>query len=119
MTLSFPRGQYAIVYGSTGGPAGDGISKIIPVDYSQNPFNASIFVTIASGSATYSVQATGDNIQNSAITPNWFTHQALVTQTTSQADNYAFPVTAVRLQVTAGSGEVIIEVLQAGITSNG
>ena len=51
-------------------------------------------------------------------TAKWYTHATLVNKTASGEGNYAFPVSAIRLNVTAyTSGSATMNVLQAGITT--
>lgn len=90
---------------------GTGTSAWIPVDYTQNAFGIG-FGCVVSGTVTYDVQHTFDNIFDSSITPTAFTHSSVTGKTANQDGNYAFPVRAVRLNVTAGSGSVTITVLQ-------
>jgi hypothetical protein len=61
---------------------------------------------------TYSVQHTFDDLYNPAVTPVWFNHAFVNGATTSQDGNYAFPISAMRLNVTAGTGSVTINILQ-------
>lgn len=87
-------------------------SAPIPLDYKQNPFSVAIAVTLGGGSLTYKVQHTLDNIYDSSITPTWFDHSS-VSGTADKDGNYAFPVRAVRLNVTAWtSGSAKLTVLQ-------
>lgn len=90
---------------------GVGTSAWIPVDYTQNAF-AIGFGCVTSGTVTYDVQHTFDNIQDSTVTPTAFTHTSVVNKTANQDGNYAFPIRAIRLNVTAGTGSVTITILQ-------
>jgi len=86
-------------------------SAVLPMDYKQNPFNVG-FAVVVSGTLTYSVEHTFDDILNGA-TATWFPHSSIAAQTTSKDGNYAFPVTAIRLNVTAyTSGGATMTVLQ-------
>ena len=90
---------------------GVGTSPTIPMDFRAQVFNVG-FGCELTGSATFSVQHTFDDIYNTAITPVWFNH-AFVNGSTANADgNYAFPISAMRLNVTAGTGSVTINILQ-------
>lgn len=98
---------------------GVGSSQVIPLNTYGDPFNVSIGCDIsAGGSLTYTVQHTFDNVQSPTFNPStatWFSNATLVAQTTDKDGNYAFPVTAVRLTVTAWtSGTVTMTVIQAG-----
>src|SRR5581483_7109148 len=103
------RPVYLTVVGSTGGPNSDGNSAVVPLDYVQAPFNAQIATILVSGSATWSVQYTYDDIQN--VTPStWFTLSGINGVTASTDASILAPVIGVRLHVTAGSGTVQIVV---------
>ncbi len=86
-------------------------SAPLVMDRKQNPFNVGIGVTVT-GTATYTVEHTFDDILG-GVTPVWLPNATLTAATTSQSGNYAFPVTAIRLNVTAWtSGNVVMTVLQ-------
>lgn len=90
---------------------GTGASAWIPVDNTQNAF-AIGFGCVVSGTVTYDVQHTFDNVFDSSITPTAFTHATVTGKTANQDGNYAFPIRAMRLNVTAGTGSVTITILQ-------
>jgi len=75
------------------------------------------FQVVVTGSATWTVQQTLDNVLDSTVTPTWFSHPDvnMVTQTVSRQGNYAYIPTAVRLQQTAGSGSAVLTAVQAGL----
>lgn len=78
-------------------------SAPIPMDRKQNPFQVG-FAVVVSGVLTYSVEHTLDDILNgplTAATATWFPNATVAAQTTSKDGNYAYPVTAIRLNVTA------------------
>jgi hypothetical protein len=73
---------------------------------------------VVTGSATWTVQQTLDNILDATVTPTWFNHPDtanMVTQTVNRQGNYAYIPTAVRLQQTAGSGSAVLTIVQAGL----
>jgi len=84
----------------------------IPLNFQVTPFNYSYQVDI--GTATFTVEGTLDNTQDSSLTPTPFT-----VQSSGSADvtgSATAPVTAVRVKVTAfTSGTITFRVLQAGI----
>ena len=85
-------------------------SNAIPLDYKQSPFSVGIGV-VSSGTATYKVQHTFDNVL-AGDTPTWFDH-ADGAKTASDDFSYTFPVMAVRLNVTSyTSGNITMTVLQ-------
>jgi hypothetical protein len=89
-----------------------GTTAWIPMDYKQSPFNVGLAVVL-SGTATYDVEHTFDDIFDPNVTPTAFKHSVLTAQTTNKDGNYAFPVRAIRLNVTAWtSGNATITLLQ-------
>ena len=65
-----------------------------------------LICTVSSGaSLTYSVQVTADQVPSAA--GNWNNHDILVGQTASANSNVAYPVTGVRLTVTAYSSGTV------------
>lgn len=92
----------------------------IPLDVYQGPFNVGIGVAVSAGaSLTYSVQHTFDDVNAEGFDPStavWYTNSGLGARTTTLDGNYAFPVTAVRLNVTTyASGNATMTVVQAGM----
>ncbi len=81
-------------------------ATVIPL--SGNPFNIG-FGIVVSATATYTVEHTFDGI-------NYYDHDAtdLVTATTNQDGNYAFPIAGFRLNVAANTGTVTLTAIQAG-----
>jgi hypothetical protein len=98
---------------------GVGVSAPIPLDQYISPFNVG-FGVVVSGTVTYTVQHTFDNVWAAGYTPasgNWFNHPDVASETANADGNYAFPVTAIRLSVASGSGTATITAVQAGIAS--
>lgn len=90
-------------------------SAWIPVDHKKNPFSIGLGCVLPSGTLTYKVQHTFDNIFDTSITPTAFDHASITGKTASFDGNYAAPVRAVRLTVTAWtSGTVTLTVVQGG-----
>jgi long-subunit fatty acid transport protein len=95
---------------------GVGTSALIPWDYIQTPFNASIS-TVVTGTATYTIQHTFDDIFASTYNPatgTWFDHDVanMVAATTNQDSNYSAPIRASRINLTSGTGSVALTGLQ-------
>jgi hypothetical protein len=90
-------------------------SAAVPMDHQCNPFSVGVACVVsAGGTLTYKVQHTFDDIQDSTITPTWFDHETILAKTASDDGNYAFPVRAIRLNVTAyTNGNVKMTLLQA------
>lgn len=91
--------------------SGVAVSSPIPMDFRAQVFNVG-FGCEVTGTVTYSVQHTFDDIYNTALTPVWFNHAFVNAATTSQDGNYAFPIRAMRLNITAGTGSVTMNVIQ-------
>lgn len=94
-------------------------SNPIPMDHYREPFNVSIGVAVT-GTLAYTVEHTFDDVfadGYDASTGVWFANDATNLQgaTTSQDGNLAFPVTAIRLNVSAyTSGSATMTLIQAG-----
>lgn len=97
---------------------GVGTDVPIPLDIYLKPFSVSIAVTVT-GTITYSVQWTEDDIFAAGYNPaagNWFAAAANLTGAVdNQAGSLQAPVTAVRLITTAGTGTATMRVVQAGV----
>ena len=96
------------------------VSPPIPMDTYQDPFNAGVAVVLGVGAAlTYSVEHTFDDVFANNFNPataTWFSNAGITAKTTSFDGNYAYPVTAVRLNVTVWtSGDATMTVIQAGM----
>ena len=96
------------------------LSKLVPLDYNRDPFNVGVGVTLSAGAVlTYTVEHTYDDVQAPTYNPAtavWFSNASLVSKSTSSDGNYAFPVIAIRLNVTAfTSGTATLNVIQAGM----
>lgn len=96
---------------------GVGTTTAVPMDHYISPFNVG-FGVVVSGTVTYTVQHTFSDVFNTSVVPTWFNHPVIAAQTANQDGNYAFPVTAMRLNVTAGTGTATITIVQAGMTGN-
>jgi hypothetical protein len=98
--------------------SGVSVSAPAVVDYLISPFNIG-FGVVVTGTATYTVQHTFDDPFAAGFTPaaaTWFNHEDLVSQTTSQDGNYAFPVRAIRVNQSSGAGSTSTIIIQAGAT---
>lgn len=91
-------------------------SDWIPMNRQDPDFEASIGVQLSSGaSMTYQIQHTFDDIQNADVVPVAFDHEFMTAKTANDDGNYAFPVSAVRLNITAyTSGSASLRVIQGG-----
>lgn len=96
------------------------VSTPVILDQYRDPFSVGVGVTLSAGaSLTYTVEHTFDDVFAADFNPataTWFPHASLATKTTSSDGNYAYPVMAVRLNVTAyTSGTATMTVIQAGM----
>jgi len=91
---------------------GVGSSPAIVMNTNLSPFNVG-FGVVATGTVTYSVQHTFDDPAVGFTT--WFTHPTIADKTDNQDGNYAFPVTGIKVLVTAGDGSATLKLVQAGI----
>lgn len=81
----------------------------VPLDIHQNPFSVSFFINrvTGGGDSTCRVEHTWRNVLADASVPTHaiFRHEDASAVTVSGDGNYAFPVNAIRLWVTPGSGQ--------------
>ena len=94
---------------------GVGNSNPVVIDQRIAPTNIGLAV-IVTGTITYTVQYTFDDVFANGYTAssgNWFNHPTL-TGSSSLNSNIAYPVTAVRLTTSAGTGTAAMTVIQAG-----
>lgn len=89
-----------------------GSSSALVMNTNINPFNVG-FGVIVTGTVTYTVQHTFDDPAVGFTT--WFSHPTVVDQEANDDGNYAFPVTGIKLLVTAGTGTATLKLVQAGI----
>ncbi len=97
--------------------SGVSTSSVCPLNLYASPFSVGVITTVT-GSATYSLQFTGDDIFAagfSAGSANWQNHPLMTGATTSDTVEFTSPVTAVRINQTVGAGSVSAVVIQAGI----
>ena len=80
----------------------------------STPFNVGFGVVITSGTPTYTVQHTFDNPWTTT-NPTWFDHPTVAAETANADGNYAFPVAAIKVAISSGTGAVQLTVIQAGI----
>lgn len=96
---------------------GVGDTKPVPFNLYAAPTNIALGATILSGAATFTVQYTFDDVHAPGYDPatgNWVDHPYLTAKAANTDSNIAYPVVAVRLRVTAGTGTVRLAVIQAG-----
>lgn len=91
-------------------------SSWLPVDNDIIDFQLGLHVEVISGSPTYTVQGTLDEIQDPSVTPTAFSIPVsnLVAATTTQVGTLTMPVRAIRVSQT-GTGVTRTRALQQGI----
>jgi hypothetical protein len=88
-------------------------SNPIPVNFRAKNFGIGFGVDIGGGTMTYKVQHTFDDPQNGLSSAVWFDHSTVTGKTANSDGNYAFPVMAIRLNVTAyTSGTATLKVIE-------
>lgn len=97
-------------------PVSKTISSATTSDWIKLDINAPIFAVgfgcVVTGTATYTVEHTFDDVEIG--TPVVFSHPSVAAKTASADGNYAFPVRAIRLNVSATTGSVKLTLIQAG-----
>lgn len=95
---------------------GVGTSAIWVPDRRPVPTNIAVAVDIT-GTVTYTVQYTYDNVQAPGFTPagaTWRSHATLVNLSANGDGNFAYPPRGIRLNVTAGTGTCSLRIIQSG-----
>lgn len=92
---------------------GTGSSTAIVTNTNTTPFNVG-FGVVATGTVTYTIQHTFDSPGTGFTT--WYPHPTIAAKTDNQDGNYAFPVSGIKVLVTAGAGTATLNLIQAGIT---
>ena len=99
--------QVQIVY-----KTGTGSSSSLVMNTNITPFNVGFGVSVT-GTVTYTIQHTFDSPATGFTT--WYPHPTIANEIDNQDGNYAFPVTGIKLLVTAGDGTATLSLIQAGI----
>jgi len=99
--------------------SGVSTSAAIPVDIYCPSSDKGVFVVVT-GTVTYTVQITGDDIFDSNITPTWVSVDAtananLIAATTTQQGTIDTPCRAIRVNQTAGAGSTRVTVIQQSL----
>ncbi len=104
--------QIALLVDASGGAK---TSAALPFDIYNRP-ECSLQVVVT-GTVSYTVQQTLDDVFDSTVTATWFDHPDtnLVAATANKQGNYAYIPAAVRIKLNSGSGSVTLTAIQAGI----
>lgn len=73
------------------------------------------FGCTVTGTVTYAVEHTYDNVLDSSVTPVAFTHATVTGKTAAFEGTYTTPIKAMRVKTTAGTGTVTIKAVQFGV----
>lgn len=98
------------------GNSADAEGMMYASDANSNPFQVGLGCVIGSGTPTFTVKHTFDAVLATGFDYNssyWFDHSVIDDKTTNQDGNYNFPVTAIKLTLSA-AGSVTMTVVQAG-----
>jgi hypothetical protein len=87
------------------------VSASIPCNWRSDDFKASVFVKLGT-SGTYTVQHTPTDIQSLTAVRQWYNHDSMAALTANDDGNYLFPITAIRLLMTAQVGATTLTVLE-------
>jgi hypothetical protein len=102
---------HRFVYPLGTAPGGQDIQAL---NYLQNPFIVSALVDVVSGSASYSVEFTMNDLDGDPTLFRWTSlPSAPPGQTATALYTLSYPVTGIRLNLSANTGEVRFTVIQA------
>lgn len=91
---------------------GVGTSAWIPIDWYKLPINVSLHA-IVSGTVTSTIEYTVSDVYDPAVTPIAFSVTGMSGLTANTAGNIAFPIRAVRINNTAGTGTTSLTIMQS------
>jgi hypothetical protein len=97
---------------------GVGVSAPVAFGTYTSPFNIGFGVTV-SGTGTFNIEHTFDDVFAAGYTPaagNWYTHPSFSASAARGDGNYAFPITAARINVLTSTASMVVGVtfIQAG-----
>lgn len=97
--------------------AGTGRSAALIIPQRLIPYLLGVQCTV-SGTATYTLQHTMDDVQKVA-SPTWVNtdNTNMVSATTTQTGNYVVPVNALSVNIASGSGSVTLTCVLAGLVT--
>lgn len=98
--------------------SGVGVSNPVVFGTYTSPFNIGFGVTV-SGTGTFNIEHTFDDVFSPTYTPasgNWYTHSSFSGGAVRGDGNYAFPVTAARINVLTSTASMVVRAtfIQAG-----
>jgi len=90
------------------------LGKWFALDSKQPSCEVGIGCTVT-GTVTYAVEHTYDDVLNPSVTPVAFTHATITGKSAAFEGSYSTPVKAFRVKTTAGTGTVTIKAVQFGV----
>lgn len=110
-----------IVLTATAAGGGAAVSTVHIPDQFRNPFNIGLGSAVTTGTATYTIEHTFDDVLSPdwvAASGNWATNSGWTGSKTAAdglvSGNYAYPVGGIRINISAGTGTVTLWIRQAG-----
>lgn len=90
-----------------------GTKTAILLDHMQAPFNANVACVLATGSCTYGLFYTLDDVNDASVTARWLEDATAPAGTTAtKVVALASPIRALRVVITVISGTLEVKVLQ-------
>lgn len=95
---------------------GTGASAWLPIDMYSEGYGDGLYCKVSGGPPTYSVEVTPDDVYDATITPQAYPCDiaALTAATTTQSGALLKAARAVRVNITGGSGTVVLTVVVRG-----
>lgn len=106
-----------VTLNTTNASGGATTSNVYIVNRYPTPGYSIGFGVIVTGTVSYTVQHTFDDIASGAVLPAnavWFDHASVAAQTANKDGNYSYPCTAIRLRQASGNGSCRMVIAQAG-----
>jgi hypothetical protein len=94
---------------------GIGSTVAFPLDCAANVFQVGLTWTLVSGAPTFNIEVCGEDIL-AGRTPVWITIPALTGLIANGTGVLNNPVTGLRINVTAGTGQAALNIIQTKIT---
>jgi hypothetical protein len=91
--------------------SGVGRSAVCAIDDFQVPVNVGVGAKLASGTATFNIEYTLDDVD--AIT-NWYVAPGFSAVSASTGGSITIPCKAICINITSGTGAVVAAIVQAG-----
>jgi hypothetical protein len=96
---------------------GTGRSNICAVDDFQTPFSVGIGAKLVSGSATFNIEYSFDDPMAAGYTPagaTWYVASGFSALSATTGGSFTIPCKAISINITANTGTVTAQIVQAG-----